>query len=52
MLILVVVIAFPIMEMLLETILNEKLRKVGDKIRAHQKQLETYYANKELQRSS
>lgn len=45
-LILVVVMAFPVIEMLLETILNEKLRKVGDKVRAHQKQLEAYYANK------
>lgn len=49
-LILLVVTAFPIMEMLLEAILNEKLRKVGDKVRAHQKQLETFYANKELRR--
>lgn len=46
MLLLFVVMAFPIMEMLLESILNEKLRKVGDKVRAHQKQLEAYYANK------
>jgi len=49
-LILFVVMAFPVMEMVLETILNEKLRKVGDKVRAHQKQLEAYYLMKELQR--
>jgi len=45
-LLLVVVMAFPVIEMMLETILNEKLRKVGDKVRAHQKQLEAYYASK------
>jgi hypothetical protein len=51
-LLLIVVMAFPVMEMVLETILNEKLRKVGDKVRAHQKQLEAYYANKMLARES
>ena len=45
-LILFVIMAFPIMEMILETILNEKLRKVGDKVRAHQKQMEAYYEAK------
>lgn len=45
-LLLVVVMAFPVIEMMLETILNEKLRKVGDKVRAHQKQMEAYYASK------
>jgi hypothetical protein len=45
-LLLLVVMAFPVIEMVLETILNEKLRKVGDKVRAHQKQLEAYYSNK------
>ncbi|CAB9508560.1 DnaJ central domain [Seminavis robusta] len=45
-LLLFVVMAFPVMEMVLETILNEKLRKVGDKVRVHQRQLEAYYANK------
>ena len=38
--------AFPIMEMLLEAILNEKLKKVGEKIRSHHRQLEDYYADK------
>lgn len=45
-LILFVVMAFPVMEMILETILNEKLRKVGDKVRAHQKTMEAYYEAK------
>jgi len=30
-----VVLAFPIMEMILESIVDEKMRKVGEKIRAH-----------------
>lgn len=30
-----VVLAFPIMEMILESIVEEKMRKVGEKIRAH-----------------
>jgi len=41
-----VAMAFPVMELILETILNEKLRKVGDKVRAHHKQLEAYYKAK------
>ena len=32
---LLVVLAFPIMEMILESIVEEKMRKVGEKIRAH-----------------
>ena len=32
---LLVVMAFPIMEMILESIVEEKMRKVGEKIRAH-----------------
>lgn len=41
----VAVMAFPIMEMVLEEILKEKLRKVGDKVRANAKRMEEYYAN-------
>ena len=32
---LLVVLAFPVMEMVLEEIVQEKMRKVGEKIRAH-----------------
>jgi len=32
---LLVVLVFPIMEMVLESIVDEKMRKVGEKIRAH-----------------
>jgi len=38
--------AFPIVEFILETILNEKLRKVGDRVRAHHDVLEAYYKAK------
>ena len=38
-----IAMAFPIMEMVLEAILNDKLRKVGDKVRAHHAHLERYY---------
>jgi hypothetical protein len=38
-----IAMAFPIMEMVLEAILNDKLRKVGDKVRAHHQHLERYY---------
>lgn len=41
-----VAMAFPIMELLLEAILNEKFKKVGEKIRDHHRQLEQYYARK------
>ena len=41
---LLVVLAFPIMEMILEQIVEEKMRKVGEKIRAHDARL------RELQR--
>ena len=41
-----VALAFPIMEMLLESILNEKLKKVGEKIRAHHRHMEKHYAKK------
>ncbi|KAI2513285.1 hypothetical protein MHU86_1056 [Fragilaria crotonensis] len=36
-------LAFPIMEMILEQILHDKLRRVGDKVRAHAERLEAYY---------
>lgn len=39
----VAALAFPIMEMILEQILNEKMRKVGEKVRAHSERLESYY---------
>lgn len=38
-----IALAFPIMEMVLEAILNDKLKKVGDKVRAHHAHLERYY---------
>lgn len=41
-----VALAFPVMEIVLEAVLNEKLKKVGDSIRAHHRQMEAYYANK------
>jgi multisubunit Na+/H+ antiporter MnhG subunit len=41
-----IAMAFPIMEMVLEAILNDKLRKVGDKVRAHHQHLERYYNSK------
>mmetsp|Transcript_32740 Transcript_32740/g.48483 ORF Transcript_32740/g.48483 Transcript_32740/m.48483 type:complete len:340 (+) Transcript_32740:182-1201(+) len=39
----VAALAFPVMEMILEQILNEKLRKVGEKVRAHSIRLDLYY---------
>ena len=41
-----IALAFPIMEMVLEAILNDKLKKVGDKVRAHHAQMERYYQSK------
>jgi hypothetical protein len=41
-----VALAFPIMEMVLEAILNEKLQKVGDKVRAHHRVVQAYYEQK------
>jgi hypothetical protein len=38
-----VAMAFPIMEIVLEAIINEKLKKVGEKVRAHHDYLEKYY---------
>jgi len=43
-----VALAFPVMEMVLEAVLNEKLKKVGEKIRSHHRQVEAYY-NKKLE---
>ena len=41
-----VALAFPVMEMVLEAVLNEKLKKVGEKIRAHHRQMQAHYADK------
>ena len=41
-----VALAFPVMEMVLEAVLNEKLKKVGEKIRSHHRQVEAYYSKK------
>lgn len=41
-----IALAFPIMEMVLEAVLNDKLKKVGDKVRAHHAHLERYYQSK------
>ncbi|VEU35143.1 unnamed protein product [Pseudo-nitzschia multistriata] len=38
-----IALAFPVFEMILEAILNDKLKKVGDKIRAQHKCMERYY---------
>ena len=38
-----IAVAFPVFEMILEAILNDKLKKVGDKIRAQHKVMERYY---------
>ena len=43
---LIVAMAFPIMELIVEAILNEKLRKVGEKVRHHHHVLQTYYEKK------
>lgn len=38
-----VAMAFPVMEMVLEAILNEKLKKVGEKVRLQHIHMEKYY---------
>lgn len=38
-----IAVSFPVFEMILEAILNDKLKKVGDKIRAQHKIMERYY---------
>lgn len=49
---LLVGIAFPFVEMILDAILNEKLKRVGDRVRAHHDVVEAYYKNKMEQRKS
>jgi len=39
----IAVLAFPIMEMILEEIMKEKLRKIGEKIRTYAKKMEEKY---------
>lgn len=46
----IVALGFPIMELLLEAILNEKLKKVGDKVRHHHQILQHYYETKASRR--
>jgi hypothetical protein len=41
-----IAVSFPVFEMILEAILNDKLKKVGDKVRAHHEYMERYYRNK------
>lgn len=43
---LLVAMAFPVVELVLEAILNDKLRKIGDRVRAHHQALEAYYQQK------
>eukprot|EP00566_Odontella_aurita_P011674 CAMPEP_0113543662 /NCGR_PEP_ID=MMETSP0015_2-20120614/10278_1 /TAXON_ID=2838 /ORGANISM="Odontella" /LENGTH=386 /DNA_ID=CAMNT_0000443837 /DNA_START=96 /DNA_END=1256 /DNA_ORIENTATION=+ /assembly_acc=CAM_ASM_000160 len=38
----IALLVFPVMEMVLEEIMNEKLRKIGEKVRAHAKMMERY----------
>lgn len=38
-----IAVSFPIFEMILEAILNDKLKKVGDKVRAQHAYMERYY---------
>jgi len=38
-----IAVSFPVFEMILEAILNDKLKKVGDKIRAQHNAMELYY---------
>jgi len=42
----VAAMSFPVVEMVLDAVLNEKLRKVGDRVRAHHAILERYYKKK------
>lgn len=41
-----IAVTFPVFEMILEAILNDKLKKVGDKVRAHHAYMEKYYATR------
>lgn len=45
----IAVLAFPIMEMIFEEIMNEKLRKIGEKIRAQSKHVEKLYKQQQDQ---
>jgi hypothetical protein len=38
-------LAFPVMELILEQILAEKLKKVGEKIRQHHERIQSYYVS-------
>jgi hypothetical protein len=38
-----IAVSFPVFEMILDAILNDKLKKVGDKIRAQHRVMERYY---------
>lgn len=40
---LVAALGFPVMEMILEQLMADKMRKIGDKVRAHSKRLKEYY---------
>eukprot|EP00529_Nitzschia_sp_RCC80_P021966 CAMPEP_0113444028 /NCGR_PEP_ID=MMETSP0014_2-20120614/2456_1 /TAXON_ID=2857 /ORGANISM="Nitzschia sp." /LENGTH=383 /DNA_ID=CAMNT_0000335029 /DNA_START=42 /DNA_END=1193 /DNA_ORIENTATION=- /assembly_acc=CAM_ASM_000159 len=44
-----IAVAFPIFEMLLEAVVNEKLKKVGEKVRHHHSLMEKYYSAKSKQ---
>lgn len=46
-----VVLAFPIMEMILESLVEEKMRKVGEKIRAHDVRMKEILKRKKAQPS-
>jgi len=48
---LLVVMAFPIMEMILESIVEEKMRKVGEKIRAHDVRMKEMLRRKKKEQS-
>jgi hypothetical protein len=45
-----IAMSFPIFEMILEAILNDKLKKVGDKVRAQHAYMERYYNNNPTKR--
>ena len=40
------VLAFPVMEMILEEIMNEKLRKIGEQVRAHARRMDAFAEKK------
>jgi hypothetical protein len=42
----IVALGFPIMELILESILNEKLKRVGHKVRLHHQVLQAHYEKK------